>query len=96
MGFVILKDIIAGPFNYVRQNGSNKISIESVRGNDGRRGGIFPPINFDFKTLSISNRMSPFEVSTTTLVYEKHICPEGITYNPHPEGCEGGGGGSFS
>ena len=40
-GFVILKDIISGSFNYVEQNGYLKILIWSVWGNDGSGGLAF-------------------------------------------------------
>ena len=48
-GFVILKDTISRPFNYIEQNGYLKILIGCVWGNGGRgRGVSCPLITFDY------------------------------------------------
>ena len=64
-GVLILKDIISGLLNYVRQNNYLEILTGSVWGNDGR-GGWLPSNHFwllkKVQALSITNRLSLFRI----------------------------------
>ena len=89
-GSVLLKGIISWTLNCVEQNSHLKILI--CLGKWWAWKGCFLPSNH-FRLLkralaiSISNQMSPFWSFYDNTFYKNIICPQGITYNPCPEGC---------